>query len=145
MNNLFSRQFAMLLRVRAFGSRHASLFPPAGVAGQLFAVIEAAIPELSKNAGMHAAGAGLGREHVAARSAARESLRQCMDAISRTARAIVRKDYAILKEWESARRVASARVPKPSEPELHRPLRRSSPRGMGQFAHPAGDRRGSAS
>lgn len=90
MQNLFNRQFEMLLRVRAFGEKHSDLFAPTSVASKMFAVIAAAIPELSKNAGAQAAGSALTREGVTAKAEAREALRECLYAINQTARAIGR-------------------------------------------------------
>ena len=103
MRNLFNRQFEMLLRLSAFGRRHADLFPPASLAGQMFEVITSTLPELSKSAGSQAAGFAVTREGSVSRAEARAVLLDCLDAISLTARAIGREQPAVRVKFQIRR------------------------------------------
>ena len=83
MKTLFNRQYDALLRVRAFAEKHSDLFPPATLAGKMFAVIAAAIPDVTKYAGSQEAGFALARE----------------EAIVKTARSIGRDQPAVLGKF----------------------------------------------
>ena len=88
MNSFDMRRYDMLVRVREFGNSHADLFPPTSVAGQAFAEISSAIEGLKTHAAGHLSGRGSAREGTTSKTVAREALREDIDAIIRTARAL---------------------------------------------------------
>jgi len=99
MKTLFNRQYDALLRVRAFAEKHSDLFPPATLAGKMFAVIAAAIPDVTKYAGSQEAGFALAREGLSSKAEARQNLRDCLEAIVKTARSIGRDQPAVLGKF----------------------------------------------
>ena len=99
MKGQFNRQFDTLLRVSMFGEKHSDLFPPSSLAGKLFGAVADAIPQLRKNDGSQAAGLALSREGVTAKAEARETLREWMVALTRTARSIGREKPAIVAKF----------------------------------------------
>jgi len=88
MNVLDTRRYEMLMRVRDFGAAQKSLFPAKTLAGQMMATITATVQELSQHAASQASGVGAAREATSSKAASRATLRDDLDAISRTARAL---------------------------------------------------------
>ena len=88
MTNLETRRYAMLARVREFGDAHRDLFPETSEGGQAFAVVAAAVAKLGTYARSKMSSLRDGRQ---AKVAAREALRDRLDTIARTARAIAEK------------------------------------------------------
>ena len=88
MNSLDTRRYEMLVRVRDFGVAHESLFPPPTLGGQSFAAVGAAVSALSDHAATQVSGRGSAREGTASKAVAREALRDRLEAIIRTARAM---------------------------------------------------------
>ena len=88
MNSFDMRRYEMLVRVREFGNTQADVFPPSTIAGQAFAEIAATIQGLNTHAADHLSGRGSAREGVTSKAVAREALREDLDAIIRTARAM---------------------------------------------------------
>jgi hypothetical protein len=78
----------MFIRVREFGSRHASQFPPTSFAGEQFAMLDSAIDALESHASTQTSGKGTVRESVTSMAAARDEVMRDLEAISRTARAM---------------------------------------------------------
>ena len=106
MQNLFNRQIDMLSRVLAFNQRHADLFPPNSLVATLFAIIGAALPDLSKAAGSQAASIALSREGSSSRGEARAEVLDCLDAICLTARSIARVDARVGSKFKMPRSIS---------------------------------------
>ncbi len=88
MNGEETRKYEMLARVRAFGVSHAAAFAPGTLAADLFAQIGVAVEQLSNHSVAQTTGAGTMRQGTASRRLARETLRDDLEAMRRTARAI---------------------------------------------------------
>lgn len=88
MNNLETRRLEMFLRVRQFGAAHAAAFPAGSRGAEVLALLNAVVTELEGHATAQASGASAAREGTAQKAAAREALREDLEAISRTARAM---------------------------------------------------------
>jgi hypothetical protein len=88
MNDRENRRREMFVDVQEFGREHAADFPAAGVAGQLFATLTAVIDQLNGHAAFQSSSDGAARQGTATRSQAREAVRDHLDAINRTARAM---------------------------------------------------------
>jgi hypothetical protein len=88
MNTLHTRRYEMLVRVRDFGIAHAALFPASTLGGESFAAVGAAVAALSDHAVTQYSGRGSAREGTVSKAVAREALRDELDAIIRTARAL---------------------------------------------------------
>jgi hypothetical protein len=78
----------MFTRVRDFGEAHRDLFPESSEGGHAFATVAAAVAKLGTHTRSKLSGAHDGRQ---AKVAAREALRDRLDAIARTAHAIAEK------------------------------------------------------
>ena len=85
MNSLDTRRYEMLVRVRDFGVTQTALFPPASLGGQAFAAVAKAVNDLDGHAASQYSGRGAAREGAASKAAAREALRDDIEAIARTA------------------------------------------------------------
>jgi hypothetical protein len=88
MTTLDVNRYSMFVRVTEFGAAHRDRFPAAGPAGQLFAAISQAVDQLGAHVIAQAAGKGAARDGDLSKAAARDALRQALDAIARTARAL---------------------------------------------------------
>jgi hypothetical protein len=88
MNGVDTRRYEMLVRVRDFGATYADRFPPSSLGGQAFATVKAAVDALSQHAASLMSGRGTAREGTTSKAVAREALRDDLDAITRTARAL---------------------------------------------------------
>jgi hypothetical protein len=88
MNSLDTRRYEMLVRVRDFGVAQADVFPPPTLGGKSFAAVSAAVTALSDHAATQVSGRGSAREGTASKAVAREALRDDLEAIVRTARAM---------------------------------------------------------
>ena len=78
----------MLARVNNFGAEHSLDFAASGRGRQLFTNLGGMLTEMQDFASAESSGVGTAREGTATRAAAREALRDDLEAISRTARAI---------------------------------------------------------
>jgi hypothetical protein len=78
----------MFVRVQSFGNEHVADFPAGGVAAQLFTSLTTTINDLNSHAASQSANDGTARQGTTTRSQARQALREDLDAISRTARAM---------------------------------------------------------
>ena len=85
MTTLTTRRYVMFTRVRDFGEAHRDLFPESSEGGQAFATVDATVAKLGTHARSKLSSTREGRQ---AKVAAREALRDRLDAIMRTARAI---------------------------------------------------------
>ena len=88
MNSLEFRRLEMLTRVRDFGVTHAAEFPPASLGGEQFAVVGQVVEELTRQATAQSSSAGAARQGSTNKAAAREDLREDLQAVARTARAM---------------------------------------------------------
>jgi hypothetical protein len=88
MNELVNKRYQMLIRVREFGSRHASAFPADSLGGQTFAEVGAVITALAGYATTQSVGKGGARERTVSKATARAALYEHLLAINVTARAL---------------------------------------------------------
>src|ERR1700752_2376329 len=88
MEDTHNRRREMFVRVKDFGATHAADFSPTGLARELFTDLSGVLTELSDHAANEASGRGSAREGTTTRAAAREALRDDLEAINRTARAL---------------------------------------------------------
>ena len=88
MNELDNKRYQMLIRVREFGSRHASAFPADSLGGQTFAEVGAVITALAGYATTQSVGKGGARERTVSKATARAALYEHLLAINVTARAL---------------------------------------------------------
>ena len=86
MDDRETRRLEMFLRVRQFGAARASAFPAGSRGAEVLALVDASITELENHATAQASGASGAREATALKAAAREAVREDLEAISRTAR-----------------------------------------------------------
>ena len=71
-----------------FGVDHAAAFPAASLGGQMFAAVVSAIEALGQESWSQASGRGAAKEGTSSKAVAPAALRDSMEAISRTARAM---------------------------------------------------------
>src|SRR5262249_36119852 len=88
MNRMLTRRYEMLLRVNAFGVSNAELFPQSNAAREQFAAIAGPIDALRDHAADQVSGHGHAKEGTTTRSVARRALRQELNAIAATAKAL---------------------------------------------------------
>jgi hypothetical protein len=88
MNTLEMRRLEMLTRVRDFGATHAANFPQNSLGSEQFGVVAAVVAELSQVAATQSFGVRSVQQATATRAAARLALRERLQAVSRTARAM---------------------------------------------------------
>jgi hypothetical protein len=88
MQDTHNRRREMFVRVKDFGAVHATDFPPNGLGTRLFTDLEIVITQLATHAADEASGRGTAREGTTTRGTAREALREDLEAINRTARAM---------------------------------------------------------
>jgi hypothetical protein len=88
MNGDETRKYEMLARVREFGVSHAAAFAPGTFGADLLAQIAAAVDQLSSYSAAQATGTGTVRAGTATRKLARETLRDDLELMRRTAKAI---------------------------------------------------------
>lgn len=88
MNNQFIRRFEMLTRVRDFVAARAETFPQTSLGGQQLTALNRVVEDLSREAATQASGVSSVQQATVSRAGAREALRDSMQAISRTARAM---------------------------------------------------------
>jgi hypothetical protein len=78
----------MFVRVRNFGASVAGDFAPNGIGHQLFSTVAAVVGEIEAQASFKASGIGSARQGTITRAQARADLRDTLEAINRTARAM---------------------------------------------------------
>lgn len=88
MNDKESRNYQKFVRVRDFGSAHVTDFTANSLARQTFAGIGAVVTEVESLSADEASARGDARQGTETRAQARASLRDHMEAISRTARVL---------------------------------------------------------
>src|SRR5258705_5672206 len=97
MNDIEKRSYDMLVRVRGLGVNRAADFPAAGLGGQMFAEVAGIVIELEHHATIQTTNAA--RLGSASKAAARETLRQDLRAIHRTARAMAVDNPSLKKKF----------------------------------------------
>src|SRR6185295_17873457 len=88
MNDSESRRLQMFARVRDFGTAHTADFAANSIGKELFTTLATTITEVDSHGSAEASGVGLARQGTATRTQARDELREDLDAIKRTARAL---------------------------------------------------------
>jgi hypothetical protein len=88
MNGDSTRRYDMLKRVCDFGTGHADAFPTSSLGGKMFARVVAAVAALDEHAAARVSNDGAVRDGARAKSAARDTLRDALGAISGTALAL---------------------------------------------------------
>jgi hypothetical protein len=88
MNELETKRYQMLTRVREFGAQHASAFPADSFGGQTFAEVGAVITALAGYDTAQSVGRGGARESTVSKATARAALYEHLLAINVTARAL---------------------------------------------------------
>src|SRR5215813_6866078 len=88
MNELETKRYQMLTRVREFGSRHASDFPADSFGGQIFVEVSAVITALAGYDTAQSVGRGGVRESTVSKATTRATLYEHLLAINVTARAL---------------------------------------------------------
>lgn len=81
----------MLISVRQFGLTHAGSFPAGTAGAELLAAVAAAVEDMEAHSATQAQHARAAKEKTTQKNAARKALREEMEAIARTARAMERK------------------------------------------------------
>jgi hypothetical protein len=88
MNNLEIRRYEMLKHVRDYGASNASAFTPESMAGKLFSEVATEVEALEEHATAQSSGRSALRQMTAGKAAVRASLRETLEMIRRTARAM---------------------------------------------------------
>lgn len=82
------RKYEMLARVRDFGAARAGAFADGSLGKELFDGLDGVVGELDAHAGRQSSSASAAAEGTTSRASARAALREDLEAISRTARAM---------------------------------------------------------
>jgi hypothetical protein len=88
MNDREIRRHQMLTRVRNFGTTHSTDFPATNLGGQLFTTIAGVVTELDNHATAQTSASGAARQGTSSKATARAALRDRLEEINRTARAL---------------------------------------------------------
>ena len=88
MKDSVARRFNMFIRVRQYGEAHAEAFPAGSRGNEVFAELNSVIARLEEYASAQESGARAAKEGTALKGAARAALREDMEAVARTARAM---------------------------------------------------------
>ena len=88
MNGSEVRRFDMFTRVRDFGAAHAADFPAASLGGRSLAEITTVIEALTAQTVAQTSGMAAARQSTSGKAVTRDALREEMEMINRTARAI---------------------------------------------------------
>ncbi len=88
MNNTNTRRFEMFVRVRDFGAERAAAFPANSLGGEQLAEVRSVVEILTEMAASQTSGVGSAQQATASRTNARVSLRESLQAVNRTARAM---------------------------------------------------------
>ena len=88
MNDIEKRRLEMFVRVKNFGASVAGDFAPNSVGQRLFATVAGVVLEIEAQASLKVSGIGSARQGTITRGQARADLRDTLEAINRTARAM---------------------------------------------------------
>ena len=103
MKGNFSTISDLGTRVFDFGVAHKDLFPPSSLGGKTLASLGNALAELKECAAAQTSRMGAAREGTNSKAAARAALRNDLDAVARTARAIALKTPGLEKKFRRPR------------------------------------------
>lgn len=98
-----ARRHQMFVRVKSFGADHANDFAPGGLGTQLFADLGGIVSQLENHASAESSSVGAAKEGTTTRRVAREALREDLEAISRTARAMAEDTPGINEKFRLPR------------------------------------------
>src|ERR1044072_4302016 len=88
MDDAQNRRHQMFVRVKDFGARFSTDFVATGLGAQLFTQLGTIVGELNSHAAKKVSSAGQAKEGTTTRDAARQALRDDLEALNRTARAM---------------------------------------------------------
>jgi len=88
VNDSEKRRYEMFVRVRDFGAAHAGDFAATSLGKQLFTTIGTVVSELDSHSSSKTSGVGTARQGTATRASARSAVREDIEGINRTARAM---------------------------------------------------------
>lgn len=88
MNDTENKRYQMFVRVKNFGISVVGDFAPTSVGGRLFALVEAIANEIESHTSSQVSGFGTARQETVSRAQARADLRDTLEGINRTARAM---------------------------------------------------------
>ncbi len=103
MENKELRSYEMLMRVDNFGDENIASFPLASLGGQLFARIKAAVAKLANHLAQQVSGNTSTRQGTTTKAVAREALRNDLERIRRTGRAMSRTIPGVESKFRIAR------------------------------------------
>src|SRR5256885_5713509 len=103
MNNLETRRFNMLTRVRDFGVTHSNSFPTNSLGGELFSELTQIVQRLEDFASEKSSSTGESRQNSTSKAGARATLKEWLQAIHRTARALAVQTPGIDKKFSIPR------------------------------------------
>ena len=92
MEDTQTRRHEMFVRVKGFGADHSGDFAANGLGAQLFSQLNGVVTQLDTHTANEVSGRGAAREGTSTRAAARQALRDDLEAINRTARALGEDD-----------------------------------------------------
>jgi len=81
-------RYDMLVRVNAFGAAHRDLFPANAFGGRTFTALGTAVRQMNGYLTSEGSGHGAAREGALSKAAARAALRDALESVARTARAL---------------------------------------------------------
>ena len=88
MDEITTRKYQMLSRVRDFGATHPELFPPGSASARLLAGIGSAVDALSAISVAHVQGSGTAREASRSKAACRDTVRDKVETVAKIARSM---------------------------------------------------------
>ena len=88
MDEITTRKYQMLSRVRDFGATHPELFPTGSASARLLAGIGSIVDALSAISVAHVQGGGTAREASRSKAAFREAVRDAVETVARIARSM---------------------------------------------------------
>jgi hypothetical protein len=88
MKDSETRRLEMFIRVRKFGAARADAFPANTRGGELLTILNTSITEMEGHAATQSSGTRASKEVTTLKAVARDALREDLEAISRTARAL---------------------------------------------------------
>lgn len=109
MDDRESRRHQMFVRVRDFGTQHDSDFDANSIGAQLFATLGGIVTELDGHAAAQSSKGGSAKQGTTSRGLARQALRDDLEVINRTARAMAHDVPGILDKF---------RLPAPGNDQL---------------------------
>ena len=104
MNDLDTRRYEMFVRVREFGAAHAAQFPAHTLGGELFARLNTIVNELDEHASEQVSGISSAQQSTTSKASARDELRQDLEAITRTARAMALSSPGLEDKFRAPRK-----------------------------------------